>query len=72
MSTRNHDLTILTNVLEAAKALAITASHGTDFLKGHAINGLHSALVAAEEVRQSMAEDLAAKKRATESAEASE
>jgi hypothetical protein len=58
---KDRNLTILNSVLEAAKALSITAHHGTDFLKGHAVRGLHSPLIAAEEVRQAMVDDLAAK-----------
>jgi hypothetical protein len=57
MSTRN--LTILDGILSAAKALAVVGHHGTPFLKQHAVKGLHSALIAAEEVRQDMADELA-------------
>lgn len=66
---RDRNLTILTSVLEAATALSIVAHHGTDFLKEHAVKGLHSALIAAEEVRQAMADDVAAKKAAREAVE---
>lgn len=66
---RNRNLTLLTSILEAAKALGIAADHGTDFIKEHAVRGLHSALIAAEEVRQAMAEDVAAKKAAREAVE---
>lgn len=66
---RDHNLTILTSVLDAATALSIVAHHGNDFLKGHAIKGLHAALIAAEEVRQAMAEAVEAKKAAMKETE---